>query len=111
MWRGLYFPREQGSVCRIDSNMELDLPTGQTWTIVAGFCDGTSQTWQLNGPCPADLDGDGGVGATDLTLMLRWLELGDARADIDDGSRLGRPDGGVDINDLLYFLYHSEQGC
>lgn len=31
--------------------------------------------------------------------------------DIDDGSGTGKPDGGVDINDLLYFLDHFEAGC
>lgn len=31
-------------------------------------------------------------------------------ADLDDGSGLGRPDGGVSIEDLLYFLRCFEQG-
>ncbi len=31
-------------------------------------------------------------------------------ADLDDGSGTGQPDGGVDINDLLYFLGQYEQG-
>lgn len=32
-------------------------------------------------------------------------------ADIDDGSATGTPDGGVTIDDLLFFLAHFEQGC
>ncbi len=32
-------------------------------------------------------------------------------ADVDDGSSTGTSDGGVDINDLLYFLDHYEAGC
>ena len=31
-------------------------------------------------------------------------------ADVDDGSGTGTPDGGVDINDLLYFLGAFEMG-
>lgn len=31
--------------------------------------------------------------------------------DLDDGSGTGNPDGGVDINDLLFFLVHFESGC
>jgi hypothetical protein len=32
-------------------------------------------------------------------------------ADVDDGSNTGTRDDGVDINDLLYFLFHFESGC
>ncbi len=32
-------------------------------------------------------------------------------ADLDDGSGTGTPDGGVDINDLLFFLARYEGGC
>ena len=32
-------------------------------------------------------------------------------ADLDNGSGDGIPDGGVDINDLLYFLLRFEAGC
>lgn len=32
-------------------------------------------------------------------------------ADLDNGSGTGTPDGGVDINDLLYFLARFEQGA
>lgn len=32
-------------------------------------------------------------------------------ANLDDGSGTGTLDGGVDINDLLYFLLHFEEGC
>ena len=50
---------------------------------------------------------------------LGWINLSDptsyvalgCRSDLDDGSSLGNPDGGVDINDLIYFLRRFEQGC
>lgn len=32
-------------------------------------------------------------------------------SDLDDGSGSGNPDGGTDINDLLFFLLHYEAGC
>gem|GEM_PF-2603280 len=32
-------------------------------------------------------------------------------ADLDNGTGAGTPDNGVDINDLLYFLLHFEEGC
>lgn len=32
-------------------------------------------------------------------------------ADVDDGSGTGNPDGGVTIDDLLYFLFRFERGC
>ena len=35
----------------------------------------------------------------------------ETRTRIDDGSGRGLPDGGVDINDLLFFLVHFEAGC
>ncbi len=39
---------------------------------------------------------------------LEYLPI--CRADLDDGSGTGNPDGGVDINDLLYFLAEYEAG-
>jgi hypothetical protein len=32
-------------------------------------------------------------------------------ADVDDGSGSGTPDGGVTIDDLLYFIARYEAGC
>lgn len=32
-------------------------------------------------------------------------------SDLDDGTGAGVPDGGTDVNDLLYFLEHFELGC
>lgn len=43
--------------------------------------------------------------AATLTVLLA------CPADMDNGSNTGTPDGGVDINDLLYFLEHFEAGC
>ncbi len=44
----------------------------------------------------------GGTGETQLYHLT--LSKSNCPADIDDGSGLGVPDGGVDINDLLFFL-------
>ena len=33
------------------------------------------------------------------------------RADLDDGTGAGQPDGGITIDDLLFFLLKFEQGC
>ena len=46
-----------------------------------------------------------------MLFFLAAYEATDARADLDDGSGAGTPDGGVDINDLLFFLAHYEAGC
>ena len=50
---------------------------------------------------------------------IGWINLDDATkfvglqcpADLDNGSNTGTPDGGVDINDLLYFLSNFELGA
>ena len=39
------------------------------------------------------------------------FELGDINADVDDGSFTGTVDGGVTIDDLLYYLIRFEDGC
>jgi len=43
-----------------------------------------------------------------LTLIRGTLVCA---ADVDDGTGTGTPDGGVDINDLLYFLSNFEEGA
>jgi hypothetical protein len=44
------------------------------------------------GPCPADLDGDGAVGASDIAALLSaWGALGGA-ADINGDGEVGAPD-------------------
>lgn len=47
-----------------------------------------------------------GYGIVDFDAALSAL----CPADIDDGAGLGTPDGGVDINDLLFFLAKYESG-
>ena len=47
-----------------------------------------------------DLDLDGDNDAADYALYL----ANHPTADLDDGSGTGTPDGGVDINDLTYFM-------
>ena len=43
--------------------------------------------------------------------ILAAYEAGDTHADMDDASGSGYPDGGVAIEDLLYFLARYEAGC
>ncbi len=52
------------------------------------------------------MDGQSTPPAGDAALMRVHF----CPADLDDGSATGQPDGGVDINDLLYFLAQYEQG-
>jgi hypothetical protein len=68
---------------------------------VGGQIGGTSDTWTYRVPCAADLDLDGAVGLSDLTLLLAnfGASRGAIRADGDlDG------DGDVDIWDLTQLL-------
>lgn len=39
-----------------------------------------------------------------------WVIPGSCPADLDDGTGTGLPDGGVDVNDLIYFLHEFEEG-
>ncbi len=50
------------------------------------------------------------TGCIDLWDHMCGQIPGTCRADLDDGSATGTPDGGVDINDLLYFLAQYEAG-
>ena len=100
---------------------------GRRTTVLYGGLDSsgnrTADTWTLNGParCPADLDNDGdfanglardsAVTIDDLLAFLSGFETSNALVDLDNGTNTGTPDGGVDINDLLYFLVHFEAGC
>ncbi len=45
-----------------------------------------------------------------ITWVRRNVVAAGCVADLDDGSGMGQPDGGVDINDMLYFLGQYEQG-
>ena len=49
-------------------------------------------------------------GATNADTVSVVISAGNCPADLDDGSGTGTPDGGVDINDLLYFLVQYEAG-
>ncbi len=90
------------------SLVEALLFTGRTYTMVtsqwASFRPATDYTLTVTGPaaisvtgdCPADLDGDGAVGAADLAeLLAAWGQGGPADF---DGS------GGVDAADLAVLL-------
>ena len=43
--------------------------------------------------------------------VIAVYDAGTARADVDDGSGTGVPDGGVGIEDLLYYLGRYDAGC
>jgi hypothetical protein len=90
-------------------------PGTYTWELVGmpselavGYSSG-DRTFTI--PCPADFDGDGGLGIEDLLGYLEAYGNGDLAADIDDGTGSGAGDGGVGIDDLLYFLARFEGGC
>jgi hypothetical protein len=53
--------------------------------------------YDLQDPCPADLDGNGNVGPSDIGLLIAAWGTGDIAADIDDN-------GTVDGFDLAYIL-------
>jgi hypothetical protein len=53
--------------------------------------------YDLQDPCPADLDGDGNVGPSDIGLLVAAWNTSDIAADIDDN-------GTVDGFDLAYIL-------
>ncbi len=51
--------------------------------------------------------GSTGESARDFSFNLKF---GACEADMDDGTLLGRPDGGVDVSDLLFFLHAYQAG-
>ncbi|MGD9789544.1 MAG: GC-type dockerin domain-anchored protein [Phycisphaerales bacterium] len=44
-------------------------------------------------------------------VLSHDLHVGSLSADVDDGTGTGTPDGGVTIDDLLYFLSRFNAGC
>lgn len=62
--------------------------------------------------CVADSNHDCSVTIEDLLLYLERFEAGLLSADIANGNvENEQPDGGVDINDLLWFLQNFVEGC
>ncbi len=65
----------------------------------------------------AVFSGGWGVVPGQQFILATYLRLrsntgvGDCPADLDDGSGMGAKDGGVTIDDLLYFLQRFEAGC
>lgn len=91
--------------------LEIDLAPGYAWRITTTLCTGTREEARFDLGCAADVTHDEAVTVEDQILYLRWFEAGDLAADLDDGTGSGAPDGGVDINDVLFFLKHYEAGC
>jgi len=99
--------------------------TRRTTVLFGGFTGSinqpSSETWELVGTCPADLDNDGdftngltrdgAVTIEDLLSFLVGFESGNVLVDLDNGTYTGTPDNAVDINDLLFFLVRFEEGC
>ncbi len=111
--------------------------TGSTITLsVTATGTGLNYQWRRNGVNVGDVRGV--TGSTTATLTLPGAGTFDAGtydvvvtnacnsatsnpavvtlsaacpSDLDDGSGSGLPDGGTDINDLLFFLAHYEGGC
>ena len=91
---------------------------------VAGFINGSAHDYvsnQLIGGIPGFVEGNPATASPDLgeVRAISFAAIaGDqfvtiippSAADLDDGSATGTPDGGVDINDLLYFLAMYEAG-
>lgn len=66
-------------------------------------------------PLPAALEivNDGGVSVDEIRIATTWEEAMGRQycpADLDDGTMTGTKDGGVDINDLIFFLTKFELG-
>lgn len=61
--------------------------------------------------CVADRTLDCAVTFEDLTSFISEYEAASLKADVSDSNGSPFPDGGVDINDLLYFLQRFESGC
>ena len=78
----------------------------------AGFhLDWLVRATEMTRVCSADFDTNGLVEAADLTGYLGAYQSGTVAADLDDGSGTGLRDGGVTIDDLLYFLGRYGAGC
>jgi hypothetical protein len=89
-----------------DVNLDGVVDASDTSTITSNL--GTlPATWARG-----NVNGDAVIDAADLTLAN--ANLGAARprciADVDDGSGTGTPDGGVTIDDLIYYLSSFEAG-
>ena len=89
-----------------DTNVDGTVDAADIATITANI--GTlPATWARG-----NMDGNAVIDAADLALANTNLGQNrpDCSADLDDGSGTGVSDGGVDINDLLYFLSKFEAG-
>ena len=89
-----------------DTNVDGTVDAADIATITANI--GTlPATWARG-----NMDGNAVIDAADLALANTNLGQNrpDCPADLDDGSGTGVSDGGVDINDLLYFLSKFEAG-
>lgn len=105
----------------------------RTFTVTAAGSPPVSFVWSLNGSALSD--GGRVTGSRTPTLVLRGLTLADAGllrcvvsnpcsqsastsfaltvrcpADFDDGTGTGTPDGGVSIDDLLYYIERFTEG-
>ncbi len=97
-WR--FWPNQGGRLELIRSNLDG-----------TGDPIGTNFTLTGEPACAADINDDRAVDIEDVLAYLALFEDGAGRADLDDGSGTGRRDGGVDVEDLLFFLARLGEGC
>ncbi len=91
--------------------LRLSLDAGATFPVVLGTFPNTGLATVVLPSSTADarirVDADGEVF---FAMSPAFTLLPGCPSDLDDGSGNGVPDGGVDINDLLYFLARYEAG-
>lgn len=99
-----------------------DLVVGGTFTSAGGLPAVRIARFGSPCRCQADLDNGQGFGSTastkdgavtidDLLYFLAAFAIGDAGADLDDGSGQGVRDGAITVDDLTFFLVHFQAGC
>ncbi len=81
------------------------LPAGTYYLAVCGF------SASFNGTGWGVASGSANTGTFSLNIRTNTGDPASCPADLDDGSGSGIPDGGITIDDLLYFLGHYEGGC
>ncbi len=81
------------------------LPAGTYYLAVVGYNAAFGNTGWAVTPDPTN------SGAFALNIRTNTGDAATCPADLDDGSGTGIPDGGITIDDLLYFLGHYEGGC
>src|SRR6185295_2899858 len=81
------------------------LPFGTYYVAIGGFPMGfNNENWNVTSTSTV-------TGTVQLNFRTNTGAAPTCPADLDDGSGTGAPDGGVTIEDLLFFLSHFQGGC